>query len=108
MTTGDAAAGGGQTSLRAIVHAALPPSARPTSTYSQPLHRHVIERSPDDVIALTRQQVGEQFGDEPHIVLCLRSEDLDPQQDGDVLGVLERTGGGVVVFGVGYVLGEVT
>lgn len=92
--------------LKDLVHAALPTGARPTATCSQPLHRHVIEQSPDDVVELTRQQVAAEFGTEAHVVICLRATDLDPAQDGDVLRVLERTDGGVLVFGVAYVQGD--
>lgn len=82
------------------MHAKLPAGAQPTGTSCYPLHRHVIDRAPDDVVHLTRQRMEEELGSEPHIVLVLERGDLDPQQDAELVQVLERTGGGVLVFGV--------
>ena len=85
------------------MHAALPPSAKPTGTCCQPLHRRIIDSSPDDVIELTRQRVHDELGDGPHLVLTLRQDDLDPEQDRELYGLAERTDGGALVFGVSYV-----
>lgn len=93
---------GSRRNLRALVYEAIPPSASPTDTLCQPLHRHVLEKSQGDVIELTTQKVQEQFGDTPHVVLVLRDGDLDPETDGDVYRLLQQTDGGVVVFGVTY------
>ena len=105
MTTDDAGrqpAG----SLRSLVYAALPPDATPTDTACQPIHRHVLENAQGDVVALTREKMSAAFGDTPHVVVEIRDGDLDPATDGELVGLLEQTEGGVLVFGVSYVVDE--
>jgi DNA-directed RNA polymerase subunit M/transcription elongation factor TFIIS len=89
-------------SLRSLVHAALPPTAVPTDTACQPLHRHVLDNAQGDVVELTRAKMSTSFGDAPHIVVVIRDGDLDPATDGELTGLLEETAGGVLVFGVSY------
>jgi DNA-directed RNA polymerase subunit M/transcription elongation factor TFIIS len=89
-------------SLRALVYAALPPDASPTDTACQPLHRHVLDKAQGDVVALTREKMSASFGDTPHVVVEVREGDLDPRTDGELVGLLEQTEGGVLVFGVAY------
>lgn len=89
--------------LRSLVYAALPPSVTPTDTACQPLSAHVLQNAQGDVVELTKQRMSDQFGDDPHVVLVLRDGDLDPGTDGELLGLLEQTHGGVLVFGVSYV-----
>ena len=89
-------------SLRTLVYGALPPNAAPTDTACQPLHRHVLERAQGDVVALTREKMGATFGDTPHVVVEVRDGDLDPRTDGELVGLLEQTEGGVLIFGVAY------
>jgi len=91
-------------SLRSLVYAALPPDAGPTDTACQPLHRHVLDNAQGDVVELTREKMSATFGDTPHVVVVIRDGDLDPATDGELVGVLEQTEGGVLVFGVSYVL----
>jgi hypothetical protein len=101
MTT-DAAERRPAGSLRSLVYAALPPTATPTDTACQPLHRHVLDNAQGDVVALTRDKMSTSFGDTPHVVVVIREGDLDPVTDGELVGLLEQTGGGVLVFGVSY------
>lgn len=89
-------------SLRSLVYAALPPDATPTDTACQPLHRHVLENAQGDVVALTREKMDAALGDTPHVVVEIRDGDLDPATDGELVGLLEGTEGGVLVFGVTY------
>lgn len=96
----------GARGLRAIVYEALPPHASPTDTLCQPLHRHVLENAQGDIVELTRQKVTEQLQGRSHVVVVLRDGDLNPATDGDLLGLLEQTDGGVLVFGVTYDLDE--
>lgn len=88
--------------LRALVYAALPPDASPTDTACQPLHRHVLDKAQGDVVALTRERMSTELADQPHVVLTLTDGDLDPATDGELVGLLEQTEGGVLVFGVTY------
>ena len=92
--------------LRALVYAALPPDASPTDTACRPLHRHVLDRAEGDVVALTRERMSKELGDQPHIVLTLEHGDLDPATDGELVRLLEGTEGGVLVFGVAYTEGR--
>jgi hypothetical protein len=89
-------------SLRTLVYAALPPDATPTDTACQPLHRHVLDRAQGDVVELTRVKMSSTFGETPHVVVVIRDGDLDPRTDGELVGLLEQTEGGVLVFGVSY------
>jgi DNA-directed RNA polymerase subunit M/transcription elongation factor TFIIS len=91
-------------SLRSLVYAALPPNASPTDTACQPLHRHVLEKAQGDVVELTREKMSATFGETPHVVVEIRDGDLDPTTDGELVGLLEQTEGGVLVFGVSYVV----
>jgi DNA-directed RNA polymerase subunit M/transcription elongation factor TFIIS len=89
-------------SLRALVYGALPTTASPTDTACQPLHRHVLDNAQGDVLELTREKMSASFGDTPHVVVVIRDGDLDPATDGELVGLLEQTEGGVLVFGVSY------
>lgn len=88
--------------LRAIVYDVLPTGATPTGTLTQPVHRHVLDNAGEEVVALTAERMSQELGDSPHVIVAVTEQDLDPATDGDVLGVLAQTGGGVVVFGVSY------
>jgi DNA-directed RNA polymerase subunit M/transcription elongation factor TFIIS len=103
MTTDRPGASATPHGLRALVYEVLPPGASPTDTLCQPLHRHVLEKSQGDVLELTREKVRQQFGDTPNVVITLRENDLDPDTDSDVYGLLKQTDGGTLVFGVAYV-----
>jgi hypothetical protein len=93
-------------SLRALVYAALPPNAAPTNTACQPLHRHVLDKAQGDVVQLTREKMVASFGETPNVVVEIREGDLDPRTDGELVGLLEQTEGGVLVFGVTYAVDE--
>jgi DNA-directed RNA polymerase subunit M/transcription elongation factor TFIIS len=101
MTT-DAAERRPAGSLRSLVYAALPPTATPTDTACQPLHRHVLDNAQGDIIELTREKMSASFGDTPHVVVVIRDGDLDPATDGELTGLLDQTAGGVLIFGVSY------
>jgi len=88
--------------LHALVYAQLPEGATPTDTACHPLPRRILERAGDDVIEVTKRKIGDVFEGLPHIVIEIRDGDLDPLLDGEVLGLLEQTDGGVLVFGVSY------
>lgn len=88
--------------LHALVYAQLPKGAKPTDTACHPLNRRILERAGSDVIEVTTRKIGAVFEGRPHIVLEIRDGDLDPEHDGEVLGLLEQTNGGVLVFGVSY------
>jgi hypothetical protein len=89
-------------SLRTLVYSALPPDATPTDTACQPLHRHVLDKAQGDVVQLTREKMSATFGETPHVVVEIREGDLDPRTDGELVGLLEQTEGGLLVFGVTY------
>lgn len=88
--------------LRAIVWDALPASAVPTGTLTQPVPGHVLENADGDVVALTAARMSQEFGEAPHVIVAVRDGDLNRMTDSDVQAVLDQTGGGVVVFGVSY------
>lgn len=88
--------------LRALVYSQLPKGATPTDTACHPLSRRILERAGDDVIAVTTSKISDMFEGRPHIVIEIRDGDLDPAYDGELLGLLEQTNGGVVVYGVTY------
>ena len=102
----DPPADGPRRGLRTLIYDRLPPSASPIDTLCQPLDRYVIEHAQGDVIELTARKVSEQMQGQPHIVVTIKQEDLDPVTDADLLRLLERTHGGVLVFGVSYSLDE--
>lgn len=88
--------------LRALVYAALPADATPTDTACHPIHRHVLEHAEGDIVELTKQRMSAEFGEQPHVVLTIEDGDLDPATDGDLIGPLTLTAGGLLVFGVAY------
>ena len=88
--------------LHALVYARLPKGAKPTDTACHPLNRRILDRAGSDVIEVTTRKIGDVFDGRPHIVFEIRDGDLDPEHDGEVLGLLEQTNGGVLVFGVSY------
>lgn len=88
--------------LHGLVYAQLPKGAKPTDTACHALHRRILERAGSDVIEVTSRKIGEVFQGQPHIVIEIRDGDLDPAHDGEILGLLEQTDGGVVIFGVSY------
>ena len=88
--------------LRALVYAQLPQDATPTDTACHPIHRRILERAGADVIEVTTRKVGEVFEGRPHIVIEIRDGDLDPARDGELVGLLQQTDGGALIFGVSY------
>lgn len=88
--------------LRALVYAELPANATPTDTACHAIHRHTLDNAQGDIVTLIREKMSANYGDEPHIIITITDGDLDPRTDGDLLGLLEQTAGGVLVFGVSY------
>jgi len=66
-----------------------------------PIHRHVLDNAPD-VIDMTREGIAGTFGETPHVVVVLRSEDLAADPESDVSQMLALTQGGVLIVGIGY------
>jgi hypothetical protein len=84
-----------------VILRALPPGVTPTGWCYKPIHRHVLDNAPD-VVDATRDSISKTFGDTPHVVVELRSVDLDRSIDSEILQALDRTDGGVLVVGIGY------
>jgi hypothetical protein len=84
------------------IQRALPPGAVPVAALWMPVAGRAVQRSPDDVVALTREQVRGRLPGAQHLVMALAAADLDPDEEADTLRLIESTDGGVIVVGVAY------
>lgn len=85
--------------LDAVV-SALPADAVPVSISYHPIHGHVLDRGGSAAIDAAAEAMGESFADTPHVVVPIRSEDV--QHQASLHETLKRTEGGVLLVGVGY------
>ncbi len=84
------------------IQRALPPGAVPVAALWMPVAGRAVERSPDDVVAMTSEQVRGRLPSAPHLVMALGADDLDRDEEADTLRLIESTDGGVIVVGVAY------
>lgn len=82
------------------VVAALPADAVPVSISYHPIHGHVLARAGSAALDAAAEDMGKTFGDTPHVVVPIRSEDV--QHQAGLYETLQRTEGGVLLVGVGY------
>jgi hypothetical protein len=61
--------------------------------------------SPDDVEAMTRDQVRDRLPEGHRLVVSLRADDLAAEDDPAIADVVASTDGGVLVVGVAYDVG---
>ena len=85
-----------------IVMDALPSGAVPTAALWMPVAGRALRNSPDDVVALTEQQVRGRLPKGEQLVMSIRKEDLIYQDDGELSHLVDSTYGGVVVIGLTY------
>lgn len=85
-----------------IVMDALPSGAVPTAALWMPVAGRALRNSPDDVVALTEQQVRGRLPDGDQLVMSVRREDLVHQDDAELARLVESTDGGVIVIGLTY------
>lgn len=82
----------------------LPDGAQLIAACWHPVPGRALRMSPDDVEALTHEQVRRRLPPGKHLVMSLRPADMEGEQDGGVTALLEATDGGVLVVGVSYEL----
>jgi hypothetical protein len=85
-----------------IVMDSLPPGAVPTAAVWMPVAGRAMRNSPDDVVALTEQQVRGRLPQGEHLVMSIRKDDLTDQDDEALARLVDSTDGGVIVIGLTY------
>jgi len=85
-----------------IVMDALPSGAVATAAVWMPVPGRALRQSPDDVVALTEQQIRERLPKGEQLVMSIRQNDLTHQEDEDLARLVESTGGGAIVVGLTY------
>jgi hypothetical protein len=80
----------------------LPAGARPTAACWHPVPGLALRNAPDDVEALTQEEVRRRLPTGPSLVVSLRETDIDPVTESAVLAMVRATGGGALVVGVAY------
>ena len=91
-----------------LVMDALPAGAVPTAALWMPVGGRALRNSPDDVVALTEEQVRGRLPGGRQLVMSIRREDLAETGDEELTRLVDSTDGGVIVIGLTYDLpGEV-
>jgi hypothetical protein len=85
-----------------IVTDALPSGATPTAALWMPVSGRALRNSPDDVVALTEQQVRDRLPKGEQLVISIGSADIIEANDDELTRLVESTDGGVVVVGLTY------
>jgi predicted RNA-binding Zn-ribbon protein involved in translation (DUF1610 family) len=85
-----------------IVMDALPSGAVPTAALWMPVAGRALRNSPDDVVALTEQQVRSRLPQGEQLVLSIRADDLINQDDEELARLVDSTDGGAIVIGLTY------
>jgi hypothetical protein len=85
-----------------LVTAALPSGAVPTAAVWVPVGGRALRNSPDDVVALTEEQVHSRLPKGPRLVMSLRYEDVIDSDDEALTRLVQSTDGGVIVIGMTY------
>jgi hypothetical protein len=85
-----------------IVMDALPLAAVPTAALWMPVAGRALRNSPDDVVALTEQQVRDRLPKGEQLVMSIREEDLIHSDDEELARLVDSTDGGAVVIGLIY------
>ncbi len=87
--------------LLAWIRTVVPDGCTPVGWCHKPIHGHILDKAPD-VVDATRAAISESFGDTPHVVLEIRQDDEAARVSHELAQALDRTGGGVLLVGVGY------
>jgi len=85
-----------------IVTDALPSGATPTAALWMPVAGRALRNSPDDVVALTEQQVRDRLPKGEQLVISIGKDDLVDGDDDELTRLVESTDGGVIVIGLAY------
>jgi predicted RNA-binding Zn-ribbon protein involved in translation (DUF1610 family) len=85
-----------------IVADALPSGAVPTAALWMPVAGRALRNSPDDVVALTEQQVRSRLPQGEQLVMSIREDDLIYQDDDELARLVDSTDGGAIVIGLTY------
>ena len=85
-----------------LVREALPSGAVPTAAVWVPVGGRALRNSPDDVVALTEEQVRSRLPQGQQLVMSLRYEDVVDRDDNALTRLVESTDGGVIVIGMTY------
>jgi predicted RNA-binding Zn-ribbon protein involved in translation (DUF1610 family) len=85
-----------------IVMDALPTGAVPTAALWMPVAGRALRNSPDDVVALTEQQVRARLPKGEQLVMAIRMDDLINHDDDALTRLVESTDGGAIVIGLTY------
>ncbi|KWX66603.1 hypothetical protein [Mycobacterium sp. NAZ190054] len=85
-----------------IVSEALPAGAVLTAGMWMPVAGRALRNSPDDVVALTEEQVRSRLPQGEQLVVTIRREDLEAHPDEGLARLVDSTDGGVIVIGVTY------
>jgi hypothetical protein len=80
----------------------IPAGATLTTACWHPVPGRALRMAPDDVEALTREQVRGRLPAGEQVVVSLREADLDPGSEAAILALVEATDGGALVVGVTY------
>jgi DNA-directed RNA polymerase subunit RPC12/RpoP len=67
-----------------------------------PVAGRALRNSPDDVVALTEQQVRSRLPQGEHLVMSIRKDDLIYEGDEELMRLVDSTDGGAVVIGLTY------
>lgn len=85
-----------------IVMDTLPTGSAPTAALWMPVAGRALRNSPDDVVALTEQQVRSRLPQGEQLVMSIRKDDLVDEEDADLGRLVESTDGGAIVIGLTY------
>jgi hypothetical protein len=85
-----------------IVMDSLPPGAVPTAAVWMPVAGRALRNSPDDVVALTEQQVRSRLPRGEQLVISIRKDDLTYKDDEELTRLVDSTDGGAIVVGLTY------
>jgi hypothetical protein len=85
-----------------LVMDALPVGAVATAALWMPVGGRALRNSPDDVVALTEQQVRTRLPQGEQLVVSIRKEDLIGSDDEELTRLVESTDGGAIVVGLAY------
>jgi hypothetical protein len=80
----------------------IPAGATLTTACWHPVPGRALRMAPDDVEALTREEVRSRLPAGEQVLVSLREADLDPGAEAAVLALVEATDGGALVVGVTY------
>lgn len=87
--------------VRAVTRA-LPSGATPTAATWHVVPGRAIEMAPDDVVALTKEQLKDRLPPGGRLAMAIRIEDLDLKEEAAVRDLVTATHGGVLVVAVSY------